>query len=228
MKFTLIVPSGGVGERTGADIPKQYININGKTILNWTLSKFSQYSEITQLLIPSDDEYTDNLKESIPDYFQDKYQLTPHGDTRFHSIYNSINYISEDTDYVIVHDAARPFVDDELITRAMKRVQKYKAVVPFLKPTDTIKVIDLDKHETFVGETLDREFLAEVQTPQMFERKLFVDSYQYAKANQFKGTDDSSILEYSKFAPRLIIGNPRNTKITTEIDLELANYLLKT
>lgn len=228
MKFTLIVPCGGIGERTGAEIPKQYININGNSILKWTLSKFSNYSGITQLLIPSDDEFTESVKSSIPDYFQDKYELTPHGPTRFQSIFNSISYISEDTDYVIVHDAVRPFVDDELIARAMKRVLKYKAVVPFLKPTDTIKVIDNHKHETFVSETLDREFLAEVQTPQMFEKKLFVDSYQYAKANQFKGTDDSSIVEYSEFHPRLIIGNPRNTKITTEIDLELANYLLKT
>jgi 2-C-methyl-D-erythritol 4-phosphate cytidylyltransferase len=74
---------------------------------------------------------------------------------------------------------------------------------------------------------LDREFLAAVQTPQIFERLLFVNAYEYAKKNQFKGTDDSSILEYSNFFPRLLRGEERNLKITTELDLELAEFLLK-
>ena len=227
MKVTLIVPSGGIGERVGADTPKQYLKIGGKSILYWTLSKFTTFSEINQLLIPADDTFKFEIEESIPENFKNKSSITPHGETRFNSIYNSIEHIDNETDYVIVHDAVRPFVDNELISRAIEKVQEYRAVVPYLTPTDTIKKIDSDKQEDYIEKTLDRELLAAIQTPQIFEKKLFVDSYEYAKKNQFKGTDDSSILEYSNFFPKLILGNYRNMKITSQIDVDIAKILLK-
>lgn len=227
MKITLIVPSGGIGERVGADKPKQYIKIDNKSILHWTLSRFSSFLEISQLLIPADNYFKSEIESSIPNNFIGKYRITLHGETRFNSIYNSIEYIDKDTDYVIVHDAVRPFVDKELISRAIEKVQKYRAVVPYTTPTDTIKKIDSDKQQDYIEKTLDREFLASVQTPQIFEKELFVESYEYAKKNQFKGTDDSSILEYSNFFPKLILGNYRNIKITSQIDVDLAKILLK-
>lgn len=226
MKYTLIVPSGGVGERVGGDIPKQYIELKDKTILNWTLSRFTSFEEITQLLIPADNNFENEIIASIPKEFEKKYKITSHGQTRFHSIYNSIKYIDEDIDYVIVHDAVRPFVSHELIQNLMSKVQKYKAIVPYLTPTDTIKEIDSELHKTYVQRTLDREFLAAVQTPQIFKKELFLESYEYAKKNQFKGTDDSSILEYSNIFPKLIFGEDRNLKITSELDVEVAKFLL--
>lgn len=225
--MTLIVPSGGIGERVGASKPKQYLEIGNKSILQWTLSRFIDFNEITQLLIPADSDFRSEIEASVPDYFKGIYSITPHGATRFNSIYNSIEFIDKDNDYIIVHDAVRPFVDKELINKAIEKVQKFRAVVPYITPTDTIKSIDSEKQEDYIEKTLDRELLAAVQTPQIFEKKIFVDSYEYAKKNQFKGTDDSSILEYSNFFPKLILGNFRNIKITTQIDVELANILLK-
>ena len=227
MKYTLIVPSGGIGSRVGAELPKQYIEVNGKTILHWTLSKFSDFDEISQLLIPADNSYLAELESSIPSSLIDKYKITQHGATRFNSIYNAIEHINPDTDYIIIHDAVRPYIDRNLISHLLEKVQKHHAIVPYMTPTDTIKSIDPDKREDFIEKTLDRELLAAVQTPQVFERKLFIDSYEYAKKNQFKGTDDSSILEYSNFFPKLILGNSRNLKITTDVDVQLANFLLK-
>lgn len=225
--MTLIVPSGGIGERVGADKPKQYLKIENKSILHWTLSRFIDFSEISQLLIPADNDFRSEIEASVPDDFKGIYSITPHGATRFNSIYNSIEHIDEDADYIIVHDGVRPFVDKELISRAIEKVQKFRAVVPYLTPTDTIKSIDGENQEDYIEKTLDREFLAAVQTPQIFEKKIFVDSYEYAQKNQFKGTDDSSILEYSNFFPKLILGNYRNLKITSQIDVDLANILLK-
>lgn len=226
MKYTLIVPTGGIGERAGAGLPKQYIKLNGKTILHWTLSKFKDFTDISQLLIPADDNYLDEITNSIPKEFEGRYKITEHGRTRFHSIFNSIKYIAEDTDYVMVHDAVRPFVSINLIETLMEKVNKYDAVVPYLTPTDTIKKIDPELNKAYVQRTLDREFLAAVQTPQIFNKEKFVKSYNYAQINQFRGTDDSSILEYSNIFPKLIFGDERNLKITSELDLELAKFLL--
>ncbi len=227
MKYTLIIPCGGIGERVGAEIPKQYIKINGKSILNWTLSRFVNFTDIAQLLIPADDNYIDEIKSAIPSEFQDRYKITPHGKTRFNSIYNAIEHIDAESEYVIIHDAVRPFVTHNLIEKLMTSVQKYNGVVPYLHPTDTIKTIDRDKKETFIYDTIDREMLAAVQTPQLFGRNLFIKAYEYSNKNRFKGTDDSSILEYSKFLPKLMIGESQNLKITTEIDIEIAKILLK-
>jgi 2-C-methyl-D-erythritol 4-phosphate cytidylyltransferase len=223
----LIIPCGGIGERVGANIPKQYIEVHGKTILNWTLSRFKNFDKIHQLLIPADDTFRDEIEASIPVEFKDKYKITPQGRTRFDSIYNSIKHISPDSDYVMIHDAVRPFVTHNLIEKLMTAVQKYHGVVPYLHPTDTIKAIDRDKTETYIYETIDREILASVQTPQVFDKNLYVKAYEYSNKNRFKGTDDSSILEYSKFLPKLIIGEAQNLKITTEIDIELAKIVLK-
>jgi 2-C-methyl-D-erythritol 4-phosphate cytidylyltransferase len=115
----LIIPCGGVGERVGADIPKQYIEVNGNTILNWTLSKFKDIDSIIQLLIPADDTYIDIIKASIPKEFEGKYKITPHGRTRFNSIYNSIEHIDSQSDYIMVHDAVRPYITKELINKLM-------------------------------------------------------------------------------------------------------------
>ncbi|PKL78460.1 MAG: 2-C-methyl-D-erythritol 4-phosphate cytidylyltransferase [Ignavibacteriae bacterium HGW-Ignavibacteriae-4] len=227
MKYTLIIPCGGIGERVGAEIPKQYIEVHGKSILNWTLSKFKNFDNIHQLLIPADDNYIEEIEASIPIEFKDIYEITPHGKTRFNSIYNSIKHISPESDYVMIHDAVRPFVTHNLIEKLMTAVQKYNGVVPYLHPTDTIKAIDNDKKETYIYETIDREVLASVQTPQIFEKNLYVKAYEYSNRNRFKGTDDSSILEYSKFLPKLIIGEMQNLKITTEIDIEIAKIVFK-
>jgi 2-C-methyl-D-erythritol 4-phosphate cytidylyltransferase len=227
MKYTLIVPCGGIGERVGSEIPKQYIEIHSKKILYWTLSKFKNFEEIHQLLIPADDTYTNEIEDSIPLEFKDKYKITPHGRTRFNSIYNSVEHINPESDYVIIHDAVRPFVTTTLIKKLMTAVQKYNGVVPYLHPTDTIKAIDRDKKETYIYETIDREILASVQTPQIFERNLYIKAYEYSNKNRFKGTDDSSILEYSKFLPKLILGEAQNLKITNEIDIAIAKILLE-
>lgn len=227
MKYTLIIPCGGVGERVGAEIPKQYIEVNGKTILNWTLSKFKDTDNIIQLLIPADDSYIDIIKASIPKEFEGKYKITPHGRTRFNSIYNSIEHINTDSDYIMIHDAVRPYITHSLINKLMSMADKFIGIVPYLHPTDTIKSIDKDRSETFVFETIDRELLASVQTPQIFERNKYIKAYEYSNKNRFKGTDDSSILEYSNFLPKLILGESQNTKITTEIDIEIAKMLLK-
>lgn len=227
MKYTLIIPSGGVGNRVGAEIPKQYIEVNGKSILHWTLSKFENVEGIEQLLIPSDSSYEDEIIKSIPKSFQDKYKLTPHGETRFASIYNSIEHIDADSDFIMVHDAVRPFITDKLINKLQESANTYKTAVPYVCPTDTIKKINVENPDTFVEETLDRELLAAAQTPQIFDKDIFVSSYNYAKKNQFKGTDDSSILEYSNIFPKLIFGDVQNTKITTRFDLELSKTRLK-
>ena len=227
MRITLIVPCGGTGERTGLEIPKQYLEIEGRTILNWTLSQFEDIESIQQLIISADNDYMEQIESSIPEKFKNKYQIVKEGTSRFKSIFNTISEIKEDSEFVMIHDAVRPYTTTELIDRLIQAAIKYRSAVPYLNPTDTIKRIDPERDENYVLETLDREILAAVQTPQIFERKIFVKAYKYANKNQFKGTDDSSILEYSNIFPKLIIGDVQNTKITTKNDIEIAKFLLK-
>ena len=222
-KFTAIVLSGGTGKRMNSDIPKQYMMLKDKPVLAHSLLAFEQ-SPVDDIVIvcgTGDEEYI--IKE-----FVEKYGLTKvsavcaGGAERFNSVYNGLK-ACKDTDYVLIHDGARPYVTDEIIKRNIVEVQKYKAVVTSVKATDTVKIADDDG---FVVSTPERKSVYFMQTPQTFEYSLALDSYsklieELNKDVKVQVTDDAQVVEmYSDTKVKLIEGDYSNIKITVPKDLQ--------
>lgn len=222
-KFTAIVLSGGTGKRMNSDIPKQYMMLKDKPVLAHSLLAFekSPVDDVVIVCGAGDEEYI--IKE-----FVEKYGLTKvsavcaGGAERFNSVYNGLK-ACKDTDYVLIHDGARPYVTDEIIKRNIEEVQKYKAVVTSVKATDTVKIADDDG---FVVSTPERKSVYFMQTPQTFEYSLALDSYsklieELNKDVKVQVTDDAQVVEmYSDTKVKLIEGDYSNIKITVPKDLQ--------
>lgn len=222
-KFTAIVLSGGTGKRMNSDIPKQYMMLKDKPVLAHSLLAFekSPVDDVVIVCGAGDEEYI--IKE-----FVEKYGLTKvsavcaGGAERFNSVYNGLK-ACKDTDYVLIHDGARPYVTDEIIKRNIVEVQKYKAVVTSVKATDTVKIADDDG---FVVSTPERKSVYFMQTPQTFEYSLALDSYskfieELNKDVKVQVTDDAQVVEmYSDTKVKLIEGDYSNIKITVPKDLQ--------
>ena len=222
-KFTAIVLSGGTGKRMNSDIPKQYMMLKDKPVLAHSLLAFEQ-SPVDDIVIvcgAGDEEYI--IKEFVEKYGLSKVSaVCAGGAERYNSVYNGLK-ACKDTDYVLIHDGARPYVSDEIIKRNIEEVQIYKAVVTSVKATDTVKIAD---DNGFVISTPERKSVYFMQTPQTFEYKLALDSYsklieELEKEVKVQVTDDAQVVEmYSEIKVKLIEGDYSNIKITVPKDLQ--------
>lgn len=222
-KFSAIVLSAGVGKRMGSDIPKQYLMLKDKPVLAHSLLTFEN-SDVDDIIIVCGAGDEDYIKEE----FVDKYSLKKvsaicaGGAERYNSVFNGLK-ACKDTDFVLIHDGARPYVTNEIIKRNIEEVQKYKAVVTAVKATDTVKIADSDG---FVVSTPERKNVYFMQTPQTFSFSLVFDAYaSYIKETEngssFSATDDAQVVEvYGKEKVKLIEGDYSNTKITIKADLK--------
>jgi 2-C-methyl-D-erythritol 4-phosphate cytidylyltransferase len=146
------------------------------------------------------------------------------GQTRQASVQNGIRALSADVDFVIVHDGVRPFVTDEIIFDCLTAADEYGAAVAAVPVKDTIKVANED---AFVLETPEREQLWSVQTPQVFRKSLLEEAHQIAQQRQLTATDDAALVEQLGFPVKLVHGSYANLKITTQVDLQIAEVLLE-
>lgn len=221
-KITAIVLSGGVGKRMQASVPKQYLMLGDKPVLAHSLLAFEQ-SNVDDIVIvcgAGDEDFV--RKEFVEKYNLKKVSaICAGGRERYDSVFAGLN-VCNDTDYVLIHDGARPYVSEDIIQRNIEEVQKYKAVVTGVGVTDTIKIVD---GEGFVADTPDRSMCYAVQTPQSFEYNLAFSSYEkymkdLAMGGLIKATDDAQVVSiYSNTKVKLIQGEYENKKITNPSDL---------
>ena len=145
------------------------------------------------------------------------------GSERMFSIKNALAAVPEDSNYVAVHDAVRPFLSVELFDSLVDTVKIYKAVIPGIGVTDTIKVKD---DFNFIESTPNRDKLVAVQTPQIFSKSILIEAYENAIVKGFMGTDDASLVELSGHKIRLVAGDPQNFKITWPDDIAKAEKII--
>ncbi|MBQ7232225.1 MAG: bifunctional 2-C-methyl-D-erythritol 4-phosphate cytidylyltransferase/2-C-methyl-D-erythritol 2,4-cyclodiphosphate synthase [Bacillales bacterium] len=222
--YTVVIPAAGQGKRMKRSVNKQFIEIGGHPVLSWTLRHFEAHTlcqEIIVVVHPNDMEKTKRL---VKDYrFQKVTHIVCGGKERQDSIYNGLQYIGK-ARYVMVHDGARPFVQEKILNDLCAALAYgSKGVIPAVKVKDTIKLVS--EAQMVVG-TLPREQLAAAQTPQAFCVELLLDAYAFAVENQFLGTDDASLIEYFGKEVQYIDGDYDNIKITTEEDLDIAEKIL--
>jgi 2-C-methyl-D-erythritol 4-phosphate cytidylyltransferase len=203
MKYTAIVLAAGAGKRMKSKIHKQYLTLAGK---------------------PGEIPYC--RQEIINKYgFQKISAIVEGGKERYHSVYEGLK-AAEGTDYVLIHDGARPFVDKDMISRIMKEVAVHQACIAGMPVKDTIKIADANG---YVNETPDRRLVWQVQTPQAFSYPLIRDAYAKMLKNEDDAvTDDAMVLErMTCHKTKLVEGSYRNIKITTPEDLVTAEAYLR-
>lgn len=222
MKYTAVVLAGGAGKRMNSDVPKQYLELNGKPILAHSLIAF-QNSDVDDIIVvckAGDEDYI--RREYVEKYNINKVSaICVGGKERYNSVYNGLK-ACVDSDYVLIHDGARPYVSKNIIKRNMEEVVKYHAVVTAVVATDTIKIADEDG---FVVTTPIRKNCYAMQTPQTFEYKLIFEAYdKYINAlesgEKIQVTDDAQVMElYMNKRVKLIEGEYTNIKITNPSDM---------
>ena len=224
-KYTAIVLAAGVGKRMNSKIQKQYMLLGGKPVLFYALDAFekSRVDEIILVVGKGEIEYC--RKEIVEKYkFHKVTKIVDGGKERYHSVYEGLKAM-DTADYVLIHDGARPFLDQQILTRTMEAVKQYQACVVGMPVKDTIKITTEDG---FSKETPERKHVWMIQTPQCFSYPLIFDAYQKMLQNEDATiTDDAMVLEKVKGLPvKMVEGSYRNIKITTPEDLLVAGAYL--
>ena len=225
-RYWVVIPAAGVGARVGADLPKQYISIHGKTILEHTLDCFLQREDIAGIVvaIASDDGYWQGLTV----HQHERVLTAPGGAERFQSVTNALQLLKEHAvaaDWVMVHDAARPCLHQDAIDRLIKELKTHSTGGILAMPCrDTVKRADANQQ---IVETVEREQLWHAQTPQMFRYRLLLSALNDVVAKSSVVTDEAMAIELLGKQPLLIQGHHENLKITHKDDLKHAeNYLV--
>lgn len=230
-KITAIVLSAGKGSRMKSDIPKQYMSLNDKPVIYYSLKAFEDSSVSQIVLVTGKEDVAYCEKEIVQKYrFKKVVAVVAGGAERYDSVYCGL-LAAPDTDYVLIHDGARPMVDQKIINDSIECVKKAKACVVGMPSKDTIKISD---EQNYAIDTPDRKTLWSIQTPQAFSYELICNAYSklYKDIEQGKDiptiTDDAMVVEYATNQKvKLIEGNYENIKITTPEDILIADIFLK-
>lgn len=229
-KFAAIVLSAGVGSRMKSDIPKQYMDLAGKPVIYYSLKAFEDAGFSSIVLVCGKDDVEYCQKDIVEKYeLKNVTAIVPGGKERYHSVYEGLKSVSE-TDYVFIHDGARPMLTQDIIARLKEAVIKEEAAVAGMPVKDTIKIVD---EEAYVTDTPERQYVWQVQTPQCFAYPIIYEAYQSIIQDEEEGwsipkiTDDAMVLEYTTdHEVKMIEADYRNIKITTPEDLIIAQTFL--
>ena len=232
MKCSALILAGGSGRRMGNKTPKQYMDLNGKPVLYYSLKTFSDIEFIDEIVLVTSADQIERVQNEIVDLygFHKISSVVAGGRERYNSVANGLEALAADTDYVFIHDGARPFVTSYTIERCLHYVKKYRAAVAAVKTKDTVKISDDDSR---VQSTPDRGRVWMVQTPQTFEYLLIRNAYrkllddeERLKAAGVSVTDDTMVAKmYADADARLVESTYENIKITTPDDMEFARLI---
>lgn len=218
MRTAAIITAAGEGKRMGR--PKQFIEINGKAVLEWTLAAFQKAEAVDAIVLVVNAEEIENARKFK---FPKIKQIVAGGKERQDSVRNGLNALPADTEIVVIHDGARPMITGEIIRRAVAEAEKHGAVVVGVPLTDTIKMTN---EGTIILKTLDRSNLWAAQTPQVFKKELVLRAFKEG-AGKHKVTDDAMLVEKLGVPVKMVMGSYRNIKITTPEELGIAEKYLR-
>ena len=218
----LLIPAAGSGSRMKAGKNKLLINLNGESILYWTLKSVFLSKKVSWVGIIGQPNDRTEIMNSIKE-FSDKITWINGGNTRQESVSNGVNNLPNNAMKVLIHDGARCLIKPEFIDKCFTELEENDAVILAVKVTDTIKVVNENR---IIKETPDRNFLWAAQTPQGFSVTQLKKAHQKAKENSWNVTDDASLFERLQWPVKIIEGNSTNIKITSPIDLKIASLFL--
>ena len=219
MKKIAVIVAGGNGSRMNSVLPKQFLLLKNKPVLYYTLHTFLQsYSDLTIILVLPE-EYIAAGQEIIDAYFDyRRIQITAGGRTRFHSVQNGLQLITEES-IVFVHDGVRCLLGTGLVHRCYEAALEYGSAVPVIESKDSVRLQREDRNEA-----LDRNLVKLVQTPQTFHSKILLPAYKIDFKDKF--TDEATVVEAFGLKVHLVEGEENNFKITKPSDLLVAEQLI--
>ena len=223
---SVIIAAAGKGTRMNSDINKQYINICGVPVLARSIGVFQECKLINEIIVVVNKDDIIFCKKNIIDTYEftKVTQIVAGGDSRQKSVLNGLNAVNKDTEIVLIHDGARPFVKIKNIMDSIKGASEYGACVVGTPVKDTIKFV---KSGEEIDSTPNRDILWAAQTPQSFKREILMEGYRKAIEDNFIGTDDSVLVERLGIQVKIIMGSYENIKITTPEDIIIAESILK-
>lgn len=220
MKKIVLIVAGGSGTRMNSEIPKQFIEIAGMPVLMHTFSAFYQMKKDFEFVLVLPKLQFENWRLlCLKHNFQIKHSIVPGGETRFDSVKNGLDFISENG-IVLIHDAVRPFVSESTINSCIDCAISTGNALPVVPVADSVRIVNGTDNKA-----ADRSQIFLVQTPQTFRIDLIKNAYFKATGNNF--TDDATVLENTGVSINLVAGNRENIKITTPADFPIAEALLK-
>lgn len=241
MKVYVIIPAAGLGTRMApvssakdgkAHPSKQFTELAGTPILIHTLRRFVEIDSVSEIWIAlrenEIDGFRDRLKHEASDVLRKRIEFVVGGEHRQQSVEHALKAITaQSDDIVLVHDAVRPLVTSEIIHEVIEAASKYGAAIAGLPAVDTVKQVERTAEGAIIKATIPRASVVLAQTPQGFRYEVIKTVFDEASADGFLGTDEASLAERSGHEVAVVMGSPRNIKITSPGDMELAEFYLK-
>jgi 2-C-methyl-D-erythritol 4-phosphate cytidylyltransferase len=244
MKVIVIIPAAGLGTRMApmpagakgkqkkAPPSKQFTELGGTPILIHTLRKFAAVDAVSEIWIALRESeiagFRAQLDSAADGGLRKKVEIVVGGEHRQQSVESALNAIAAaEDDIILVHDAVRPFVTREIIQEVIEAANKYGAAIAGMPAVDTVKQVERTSEGALIKATIPRAGIVMAQTPQGFRYGLIKKAFDEASADGFLGTDESSLVERSGHDVAVVMGSPRNIKITTPADMELAEFYLR-
>lgn len=223
-KFVAIITAGGSGKRLKNSKKKQFIEILNRPLLYWTIDPFYKHPMISTIVISLPEDELDNHKCKILSTYPGKEIICiAGGKERQSSVLKALKNCPENTDFVLIHDGVRPFINENLITAICTEVEREKAVIPASPVKYTIKKVN----NGTIKETVNRKDLYNAMTPQAFDYQLILKFHEEALKTKTQFTDDASILEYYRQKVTILETTARNFKVTEPFDFELAKIIIE-
>ena len=220
------MPAAGEGKRMGQALSKPYLLIGGKPILSYTLDTLSRSDEIEEIIVVTRAGEIDFCKNNVVKQFNFSKvtAVVAGGEKRQDSVYRGLMSIKKEVDFVLIHDGVRPFLTQGLLKEVIKCAAQFKNAITAIPVRDTLKRVD---KKGCVGETISRDSIWHIQTPQVFEYCQIMEAYKEAFKNNFYGTDDAGLVERCGYPVKVVVGTPQNIKITMPEDLTMAEAILE-
>ena len=217
-KYAIIV-AAGAGTRMGATVPKQFILINNKPVLYYSIQAFLNAFADIQIILVLPVDYTDMGQEIIDAYFDnEKIRITAGGDTRFQSVKNGLQLVKGDS-IIFVHDGVRCLLTENLIHRCYANAFETGTAIPVIASNDSVRIINEEGNDS-----IDRNKVMLVQTPQTFHSKILLPAFNIDYKEKF--TDEATVVEAFGLKVTLVEGEENNIKITRPMDLLLAEKII--
>lgn len=229
-RIAAILPAAGLGTRMGADTPKQFLELNGTPIVILSLRRIASCPLVTDLIVATRVDEVQRLEERIAkEKFKQPVRVVKGGDSRQDSVAAALREVPNDAEIVLVHDAVRPFVTVEQITRVIEEARRCQAAILGIPAMDTVKEVkraSLPEDVALITGTIPRERLVMAQTPQAFATKLLKEAFTRAQADGVTASDEAGLVERLGHDVHVVLGSERNMKITKPADMDLARFYL--
>jgi len=226
-----ILPAAGLGTRMGAETPKQFLELDGVPIAVLAVRRIASCPQVSQIIVATRQEGIAKLEERLrKENFKQPVRVIKGGDSRQESVAEALKLVPDDAELVLVHDAVRPFIALEHISRVIEEARRCRAAIVGIPAMDTVKEVkraSLPEDVALITNTVPRERIVLAQTPQVFETRLLKEAFARAADDGVSASDEAGLVERLGYDVHVVHGSERNIKITKPADMNLARFYLQ-